>query len=161
MPAAKPLVLLCTCIVIGACGAHRARHTAPDESQPHITWEIRTGGPQGEAQQVCESAQPKPACTIPPSPEKRRFATIHLYLHSAKESARYDGTVRIAFIEGEPPSGRTVSTTVPPGTSAENLTVVGVVTSKPGKYTMSIALKTKHGAKEAPTISHEVDVVVR
>lgn len=161
MSIGRSLVLVGTCAVIGGCAAHEARHTAPDESQPHITWEIRTGGPEGEARQVCESAQPQPDCTLPASVANRReFVTIHFYLHSLKEVARYDGTLRIPFI-GRTSTERQVSTTVQPGTSAENLTIVGDVTPKPGKYTMSIALKTKHGTKDSVPINQDIAVVVR
>jgi len=35
----------------GACAAHGVTHTAPDESRPHISWEIRTGRTTGEPHQ--------------------------------------------------------------------------------------------------------------
>lgn len=145
---------------LAACASHQARHTAPDESQPHITWEIRTGGPEGEARQVCESAQVKPRCVLPASSETQsQLTTIHIYLHAARQAARYQGTVRIPFL-GVAETERPIDSTVPVGARPESLTVVGATTRKPGRYRMSIALKTRHGGKDAAPINYDVDVDV-
>ena len=148
-------------VASSACASHKVPHTAPDESLPHITWEIRTGGEEGEERIACQSAQPRVECTLAASSKERQeLATIHLYLHAATQAVTYDGSVRLPFLDGAADVGR-VSATVTPGSTPQGPTIAGVITSKPGTYTMTVALKVKHGGNESPPIDREVKVIVR
>lgn len=134
------LVLLM--VISGACGWHRVPHVAPDESRPHITWEIRTGGDLGDDQFVCGSTEPSRDCVLPASTQARRsLATVHLYLHAARQPTSYLGVMQVPFIDGAARlEDREVSATVPPGSQPVGTTLAGPVTSKPGEYTFKVLL---------------------
>ena len=152
---------------LSACAGHKIRHTATDESQPHITWEFRTGGEEGEERVVCESAQAKPLCALPVGPIPagtggRALSTFHLYMHSASQVATYEGTIFLPFFEGaNDRSGRAISVTVKPGDAAQSISVTGLTASKAGTHALRIALKVTIGGKPAPDIKQEVKVVLQ
>ena len=56
--------LLLPLLFSAACGGNAPVHTTPDQSRPHITWEIRTGGEFGDDEFVCGSAKPAARCTL-------------------------------------------------------------------------------------------------
>lgn len=134
-------VLIPLCIAT-ACGGHRVAHIAPDESRPHITWEIRTGGDTGDDDFVCGSSQPARECVLAASTSDRRsLVTVHLYLHAAKRPTTYLGVTQVPFIESsERLKDREVSAAVPPDSQPVGSTLSGRVTSKAGRYTFRIML---------------------
>jgi hypothetical protein len=147
-----------------ACVAHRPTHVAPDESRPHITWEIRTGGDLGDADLVCGTPQPSQECVLRASAEGHRaLVTVHLYLHSAARQSSYLGVMHVPFIQGaEGLKGREVSATVPPGSQPVGVTVSGLVTSKAGAYTFSVAQDTmQDGAATSHRIEQQASVSVK
>lgn len=125
-----------------ACAGHRVAHIAPDESRPHITWEIRAGGGTDEGEMVCGSRQPSRDCVLAASSTgSRSLTTVHLYLHAAREPTRYLGVMQVPFIEGSNVrKDREVSVSVPPDSQPVGVTVTGRLTTKPGKYTFRISL---------------------
>ena len=134
--------LLIPFCVAAACGGHRVAHVAPDESRPHITWEIRTDGDTGDEEFVCGSSQRTRECVLAASTADRQsLATVHLYLHAAKEPTRYLGVMQLPFMEGsETTTDREVNATVPPGSQPVGSTLIGRVTSKVGTYTFRLIL---------------------
>lgn len=144
-----------------ACASHhQVPHTARDETQPHVTWDVLTGGAQGHERLACQSALLQTECTLAASSKERtELATIHLYLHAATLPVTYEGTLNLTFINGD--AGHAVSSTVPPGASPQGPTIAGVITSKPGTYTIRVELKVKHGDNDSPLIVREVKVAVR
>ena len=148
-------------VASAACASHhQVPHTAPDEKQPHVTWDVLTGGAQGHDRLACQSAQLQTECTLAASSNERtELATVHLYLHAATLSATYEGTLNLPFLNGD--AGHTVSSTIAPGGTPQGPTIAGVITSKPGTYTMKVKLRVKHGSQDLPAIVREVKVVVR
>jgi hypothetical protein len=139
-------------------------HTAPDESQPHISWELRTGGDSGQREFVCGSSQPSRPCALPASTERRQtVATIHLMVHAAAEPTSYLGFMLGGFFEGG--SDRRigeVNTTVAPGSRPVSTTVTGLVTSKPGTQSLAISIDATQPKAPAPQrIAEKVPVFVK
>ncbi len=152
-------ILLC-----GACASHGPVHVAPDESRPHVSWEIRTGGEDGDSNFVCGSTEAARLCELAASTESTRtLATVHLFVHAAAEPANYLGFMRGAFFEGEADRKiGEVKASVEPGSRPVSAIVVGRVTSKPGAYTFVISVDAKQSSAPTPVhISHEVPVVVK
>ena len=145
-----------------ACG-HRVPHIAPDESRPHITWEIRTGGDVRDEEFVCGSTQRSRQCVLPASATaSRSLATVRLYLHAAKETTNYLGTMQVPFMEGTGLEEREVSATVPPGSQPVGRTLNGRVTSKAGNYTFRISLvATPAGGRTSQRIEEQAAVTVK
>ena len=116
------LVILAIALTSVACSRHKIVHHAPDESQPHATWELRTGGEGGNDRLVCDSSQPQPTCALPAGSAagaeraSRPLSTFHLHLHPAAQVATYEGTLSIPVFEGATEkSSRAASVTIQPG----------------------------------------------
>ena len=162
-PRSRRTLLIPFCIAT-ACGGHRVAHVAPDESRPHTTWEIRTGGDMGDDDFVCGSSQPSRECVLAASTADRRsLVTVHLYLHASKEPTSYLGVGQVPFMEGsERVPDKEVSATVPPGSQPVGSTRSGRVTSKVGRYTFRILLDAIQSNSSSPQrIEEQANVSVK
>ena len=152
-------------VVCAACAArHGADHVAPDESRPHISWEIRAGGDIGDGDFVCASGDSAQPCVIRASTDKApTLATVRLLVHAAAQPTSYLGFMRAPFFGGEPERKLgEVNATVQPGEEPVGKTVVGRVTSTPGTYTLTISVDATQPVASVPVhISEEVPVVVK
>ena len=109
---------------------------------------------------VCQS-NPLSECVVPVDrPAARVLAHVHLYYHGALTETRYTGAVRIGFF-GKPHEINP-SITVKPGEPPGNQSVSDFVSSKPGTYTMSLAVvATPTQAGQAQNIRDQVSVSVK
>lgn len=126
MPRTSERALLIPFCIATACGGHRVAHVAPDESRPHISWEIRTGGAIGDNDVVCGSSQPSRECVLAASAaERRSLVTEHLYLHAAKEPTSYLGVMQVPFMEGSTraPTSATCGAISPGGSRSRTMWV--------------------------------------
>jgi len=157
-------VLVCVGLLATVgCASHGVAHVAPDESQPHLSWEIRSGSRDGDAEFVCGSGQQGPPCVLTASSDTRRvLATVHVLLHAAAQPTTYLGFVRAPFLEGEAerkPSE--ISATLKPGERPVGTTILGRVT-KPGSYTLRILVDaTQPGAPSPVAIGERIEVTVK
>jgi hypothetical protein len=152
-------LLSCGVMTAAACsGAPKVVHVAPDESQPHFTWEIRTGGEFGGARFVCGSRQPKTPCELAPS----SGVSMYLHLHAAAMTTNYLGVWKAPFLQGWKPSDyRELSGVVEPGDDPHAISVSGLVTSTPGESTLSVRLEAaQEGVAGGRTLSLDVPVIV-
>ena len=159
----KRALLIPFCIA-AACGGHRVAHVAPDESRPHITWEIRSGGDRGDEELVCGSLQPSQECVLVASTADRRsLVTVHLYMHAAKEPTNYLGVMQVPFMEGsERLKDKEVSATVPLGSQPVGSTLNGLVTSKAGRYSFRILLDAiQTNSSTSQRIEAQANVLVK
>ena len=157
-------VALAGALLSAACGSRATVHTAPDESRPHITWEISIGGEFGEGTVVCGSTKPGVACVLPASTSSRTtMSALRLYLHAAEQRTNYIGAWRAPFLQGWTPSNyRDVSGTVAAGADPFVVNVNGNVTNKPGRYTFSVLLDgAQEGVPAGNRIVLDVPVEVR
>jgi hypothetical protein len=152
-------------VLSAACGGRPATiHFAPDESRPHITWEIRTGGEFGDAQFVCGSSQPGAACRLTASrPEQPTVVMLHLYLHAAAGQTNYSGSWRAPFLQGWTPRDyRDVRGTVSAGGEPYDVTVSGNATEVPGTHSFSVLLDgAQEGVPDGTRITLDTPVTVR
>jgi len=147
-------------VLVAGCAAHRVEHVAPDESRPHITWEISR---DRDSEAVCGSAEPgRPCQLIASTPERPSSVTVHLFLHAAALQTSYLGVVRTPFLENAGTlANREVSMTVPHGSRPVGVSLTGRVTSTPGEYTFAIALDASQPGESASIrISQDIAVTV-
>jgi hypothetical protein len=147
-------------VLTSACGGHRVEHVAPDESQPHITWELRRDRDRAS---VCGSAEPGRACElIASTPEQPSSVAVHLFLHAAARQTSYLGIMRTPFLEkASAVRDREVSITVPRGSRPVSVSLSARVSSIPGTYTFAILLDaTDTGDAASTRISQEIPVRV-
>jgi hypothetical protein len=129
---------------------------------PHVGWVIMSGDADNPDRDfVCQST-PRTECVVPVDrPEARVLAHVHLYYHSAAAETRYTGSIRIGFFD-EAHEITTPNATVKPGDSAGNQSVSDFASSKPGTYTMTIAVvATSIPAGQTENIRDQVSVTVR
>lgn len=151
-------------LIVGAgCAAHSVKHTAPDESKPHVTWDIRAGGEHGDERLVCDNTTPAASCVLPASTTANPTrATAGLYLHSGARQVTYLGMMRVSFMQGSTVlRDREVSARLEPGVRPLAVTVNGLVTTEPGQYEFSIGLDAlEEGATTPQRIAQTVPVTV-
>ena len=145
--------------VSGACAGNRVPHVAPDESRPHITWEIRSRE-SGEQRFVCGSIEPSRPCVLAASASRQGTGvTVHLYLHATANQTSYLGLMETPFVDGV--EEREISITVPRGSQPVSSLLSGRVIDATGTYPLSIALEaTQTGADTPIRITQQVPVVV-
>jgi hypothetical protein len=150
-------------VCTGACARRRVTHVAPDESKPHISWEIRAGGDMGDADLVCESSQGNRRCALDASTDKRRsLATVHVYFHAAARETTYLGLMKTPFIQGEQGGIRDISVPVATNSQPVTATVAGIVTSRSGIYAFDIAIDAMQpGWVNSQPVAEKVPVTVK
>ncbi|HXW07571.1 MAG TPA: hypothetical protein VD833_20215 [Vicinamibacterales bacterium] len=145
--------VLCVSIVVGAgCARPGEVHVAPDESKPHLSWEIRSGTGEGDGAFVCGSAQPGRPCVLAASTaESQTLAAVHLLAHAAAQPTSYLGFMRPTFLEGD--TSRKLgelNVTVEPGSRPVGTTVLGRVTSEAGSYELIVSVDATQPGSPAP-----------
>jgi hypothetical protein len=155
----------CLLALVGAgCAAHGVAHVTPDESRPHVSWEIRSGADIGQTDFVCGSPQPSKPCELTASTDKSgTLATLRLFVHPSVEPTSYLGFMRVPFVDGAPDRKLgEVNATVPPGGRPVGTTVTGRVTTKPGSYGLTVSVDAIQPDMAAPQrIAHEIPVIVK
>jgi hypothetical protein len=158
----RPQILLVSlALLASSCAASRVEHVAPDESRPHVTWEIREGGESGDDRFVCGSTEPSRPCALAASTDQSASeATVRLFLHAAATDTSYLGLMTPPFLD-RAAKEREVSITVPRGSQPVLSMVSGRVSAKPGAYAFTIALDaTESGAQVPVRITQQIPVAV-
>jgi hypothetical protein len=106
---------------------------------PHVGWVIMSGDRDNPDRDfVCQS-NPRGECVAPVDrPDARVLTHVHFYYHPAATETKYSGSTRIGFFGS--PLDVNPNITVKQGDSPGNQSVTGFVSSKPGTYTMTIAV---------------------
>ena len=147
--------------VSGACAGNRVPHVAPDESRPHITWEIRSRDSGGGSRFVCGSSEPSRPCVLEASASPQGTGvTVQLYLHAAATGTSYLGLMKTAFVDGVKEQ-REINITVPRGSRPVSSLLSGRLVDSPGTYSLIIALDATQDGVDAPIrITQQIPVVV-
>jgi hypothetical protein len=155
------VLLVPLALLAGGCAETRVAHVAPDESRPHVSWEIREGGESGDERLVCGSTEPsRPCALVAGTGQSTNESTVRLFLHAAATDTSYLGLMTTPFVE-RPSKDREISITVPRGSQPVLSMVTGRVTMKPGAYTFVIALDaTQSGAPAPLRITQQIPVAV-
>lgn len=128
---------------------------------PHLGWVIMSGDTDNADRDfVCQS-NPRSECVVQVDrPDARVLAHVHIYYHSAVAETKYTGSIRLGFFDG--PHEINPNITVKPGGSPGNQSVSDFVTSKPGIYTMTLAVvATSVPSGQPKEIREEVKVTMR
>jgi hypothetical protein len=160
-----PRLAVCAMLLpLVGCAGHGPVHVAPDESRPHLTWEIRAGGQDGDGEPICGASQRAKPCVLRASTEKNpSLATVRLLVHAAAEPTSYLGFMRVSLFGtdvnrklGE------VNTTVEPGSRPVGTTVFGRVTTQPGAHRLTISVDAiQPGAPNPVHLLEDVPVMVQ
>lgn len=130
---------------------------------PRVTWVLMYGDrDNADAQFACESDKAE-ACVLPATQQNAPvFSNIHIYYHGAGGETRYEGTVKIGYLQGtgEPHTART-NVTVKKNESITNQSVTGIVTSTPGVYDVTFSLTAADASGHSVPIREALRVTVR
>ena len=148
-------------VIATGCAKRIPERVGGRTDSPHVGWVIMSGDADNPDRDfVCQSNPPS-ECVVPVDrPESRVLGHVHFYYHAAATETNYTGSNRIGFFEGplEINPDITVKRGAPPG----NQSVFDFVSSKPGKYTMSIAVvATSAQTGQTENIRNQVSVIVK
>jgi hypothetical protein len=125
-----------------ACGKRVPERPNLAPGTPHVTWVIMYGDRDNSDGEFACQSDPRTECVVPASrSETQAFADVHFYFHGTGEETKYEGTTLIGFLQGAPET-RTSRTniTVKKNESITNQSIIGIVTSTPGTYTVALDL---------------------
>ena len=153
--------------VAAACSISCARHVPEPPTRvpgkPYVSWVIMSGdSDNADGDFVCQS-DPRTDCLVPVSrADARVFSDVHVYYHGAGAETRYAGTMQIGFFQGSATASKTqVDIAVKQNGSITNQSVVGIVTSTPGSYTIDFDLIATVDAAKGQPIRDQLKVIVR
>jgi len=142
-PGAQALAIAAVLMASCAACAERIPEPVVVPTVPHVSWLVAVQTASGQERTVCQS-DPRSECVLPASTaDDRTVATVHLYLHPVKSGeTKYKGSMRVGFMNGAAaePHDSKVDSTARPGDTPTNVSVTGIVTTKPGAYTITISL---------------------
>jgi len=152
----------CLLTVIATGCAKRIPEPAGGQiGSPRVGWVIMSGDADNPDRDfVCQS-NPRSECVVPVDrPDARVLGHVHFYYHAAATETKYTGSNRVEFfaqpLEVKP------DITVKRGESPGNQSISYFVSSKPGKYTMSIAVvATSAQTGQTEDIRDQVSVIVK
>jgi hypothetical protein len=129
---------------------------------PHLGWVIMSGNAENPDRDfVCQSSPPS-ECALPVDrADARVLGHVHFYYHPvAAADTKYSGSIRIEFFDR--PHDINANSTVKAGGSPGNQSVSDFVSSKPGAYTMTIAVvATSVPSGAIQNIREQVPVTVK
>jgi hypothetical protein len=157
------LACLALIVTIASCAKRIPEPVGVPRGVPHVSWIIMHGDRDNpDAEFACQSTGPR-ECVLPASRlETRVFTDIHLYFHGAGKETTYLGSYRPEFLNDGDDSHHEfpIRATVKGEEQIGNHSVTGIVTSKPGRYSLRLALDATTVAGST-SIQEEVLVQVR
>lgn len=157
-------ILFATCAALAAtlaCAGNAPPRSAGPAGVPKVGWVIMSGDRDTPDRDfVCQS-EPASECLMPVSRAGAPvFAHVHVYYHPATTETKYTGSVRVPFFDGgtyEFQPNLLVGARGPVG----NQSIVGIVTSKPGTYPLTIAVAATPPGGPAKDIRAQMPVIVK
>ena len=156
-----PLCLALT-LTVASCAIRVPEPVGLPPGVPHISWIIMHGDRDNpDAEFACQSTGPR-ECVIPASrSDARVFSDVHLYFHGAGKETTYLGSYRPDFFnDGDSLHEFPIRTTVKGNEQIANHSVTGIVTTKPGRYALHLAVDATTDGGSTP-IREEVAVRVQ
>jgi hypothetical protein len=150
-------------LVAAACGKRVPEPTGVAPGTPHISWVIMTGDRDSPDREfVCQS-DPKNDCVVDATrPDDQRFSDVHFYYHGAGAETKYTGSIQIGFFEGAAESHVVQpNITVKKNEEIANQSILGIVSSKPGRFAITFDLVATTDTGKTQTIRTDVPIVVR
>ncbi len=125
--------------LVASCGAIRGVQVPPAGPPPSVTWQLAAGTDFRSMRRLCDATNPD--CRIPASTADRpTYAALTLWMSPGATPIQYTGAAIVGFI----PSAQSVSGyeldlnyRVDPGGSPVAVSVNGIVTERPGQYTVA------------------------
>jgi hypothetical protein len=155
---AKTFCAVTGMLLLTGCERRVPIPTGGSPGTPHVGWVIMVGDRENADREfVCQS-DPRTDCVVPASqPDNPTVTNVHFYFHSGSTDTKYTGNIQIGFLES--PHEIKLNLTVKGGDRAGNSSVVGIVSPKPGRYAMTVAVDAENGGTRQ--IRESVPVIVK
>lgn len=153
----------CLHLPIAGCTKRIPEPIGGPPGSPRVGWVIMSGDADNpDRDYACQSIAPG-ECVVPPSrPNSRVFGHVHFYYHPASVETKYTGSIQLGFLGGSNAPVIKPNFTVKPGEAPANHSVMDIVTSKPGRYVMTIDVTaTAVPSGQTQNVRDRVSVVVR
>jgi len=146
------LALVLTVLSQAGCLKNIPKPLNGDSNVPQVSWVIMHGDRDNPDREYGCQSNPRDECVLPASkPNDRAFSDVHFYYHGAAASTTFTGTVSIGFLErSQDASGFTVNSTVEKGGAVNYQGIIGILTSSPGTYDVTIDIVGKAGQETTP-----------
>jgi hypothetical protein len=131
---------------------------------PYISWVLMYGDRDTTDREFACQSDPRTECVLPASkPDAQVFSDIHFYFHGAGAETRYEGTINLGYLQGSPDSHTSrPNITVQENESITNSSTIGIVTSTPGTYAVTISLTaTVTDTRKTQAIRESIPVIVK
>ena len=162
MPSKAVLLIAISAAV--SCGKRIPEATTAPPGTAQISWIVMYGdGDNPDREFACQS-KPRTDCAIPASrPGEQVFTDVHVYYRGAGGETKYEGSIEVGYLQAAPPSRRFPGgLIVKKNESIAHQSVIGLVTSTPGTFTISFDLTaTVTDVRATQRISEQVSVLVR
>jgi hypothetical protein len=153
---------LLTSLISTACAAHRIPAVEGDANEPRVGWVIMHGHQDNPDEEFGCQSNPRSDCAVDVSGSSgQTFAEVHLYFHPTQTETNYSGSLRVGFFRDTSASpSKLAPVTVKPGNVA-NYSVIGLVTDRPGRYTLTLDITGVSQSGVTQHIQEEVTVDVQ
>lgn len=148
-------------VVAPACAVHPPPRAPGAPGEPKVGWVIMSGDRDTPDRDfVCQS-EPQSECVMPVSRSGAQvFAHVHVYYHPGATETKYTGSVRVPFFDGGSYDFQP-NLVVDARGDVGNQSIVGVVTSRPGTYPLTIAVVATPAVGSAKDLRAQMPVLVR
>jgi hypothetical protein len=150
-------VLPLVALVGSACAKRVPEPTGVPRGTPHISWVLMYGDRDtADREFSCQSA-PRNDCVLPVStPDALVYSDMHFYYHGVGGETNYEGTKNLSYLQGSPDSHTSrVNVTAAKNESIANESVIGIVTSTPGTYIVTVSVTATVAATKKKVPIHE------
>jgi hypothetical protein len=158
------LLLLISYVGLTSGCAHVPEAAGGMRGTPRISWVIMSGDRDNpDRDWVCQSDM-QDDCVVPASrPGDEVFSDVHVYYHGVGPETTYTGSFHVGYFQGSAASNRVqTNITVRKDGAISNQSVIGLVTSSPGRYEVAFDhLAASSGASSDRPIQHLLPVVVK
>ncbi len=151
-------------VLVVACAKGVPEPPSLERGVPHVSWVIMYGDRDTPDREFACQSNPRNDCVIPASrPDEQVFSDVHFYYHGAGSQTAFTGTVNIGFFRDSPNSGRlSVNAKAEKAESIANQSILGIVSSKPGTYELTIdVVGTVGGTGTSQPVQEKTVVTVR
>jgi hypothetical protein len=128
-------------LLTATCATAIPRPANDTPGSPNVTWVLMFGDRDNPDQEFSCQSTPRTECALPASrPDAQVFSDIHFYYHGTGADIRYEGTRAIGYLQVTGSYTSRTDIRVAKDQSIANQSISGIVTSKPGAYTVALSL---------------------
>jgi hypothetical protein len=150
-------------VLTTACESGLRKPPNATPGTPNVTWVLMFGDSDNPDREFACQSGPPADCVLPASrPGEQVFSDLHFYYHGTGNEIRYEGTRDIGYLQVSGSYTSQTNVQVRKDQSIANQSVVGIVTSTPGNYTVTLSLTaTTAGTRQTVPVRETIQIAVK